>query len=156
MQTLSAYLLETDGLAVPELNLRANQITAHVADWLQGKGAADPTLATGVFESRTADGDGRFTREHFQSDRGRLEQVKLEEFSRGGQTFATRVTVGVCGNKLFIHSTLTVSNTVSVVAPVATDPRCPSIIRTLLNAFDDWKLSGGPAAPPATSPAAWR
>lgn len=150
MQTLSAYLLETDGLAVAELELRAKQITAHIAEWLHAKGAVavDPTLATGVFQSRTADGDGRFAREQFRSDRGRLEQVKLEEFSRGGQTFATRITVGVWDNKLFIHSMLTVSNTVSVLAPVATDPRCPSIIRTLIDAFSDWKLSGGPAAPP--------
>jgi hypothetical protein len=146
MQVLSAYLLETDALAETLVQQRVDVVLAAITQWLRGKGASDPEARSGQFVSLTADGDGRFTREEQRADRGFIEETRLDEFSRGGQTFTTRLTTVAWDRRLYIYSTLSVANSSSVVAPIPTDPRCPSIVRTLLAQATDWKLNGTPIA----------
>jgi hypothetical protein len=146
MQVLSAYLLETDALAETLVQQRVDVVLAAITQWLRGKGASDPEAVSGQFVSLTADGDGRFTREEQRADRGFIEEIRLDEFSRGGQTFTTRLTTVAWDRRLYIYSTLSVANSSSVVAPIPTDPRCPSIVRTLLALATDWKLNGTPIA----------
>ncbi|WP_374354286.1 bZIP transcription factor [Thermomonas sp.] len=43
-----------------------------------------------------------------------------------------------------LHATLAVRNNISVIAPVATDPRCPTLIRSLLELYPDWTFGGNP------------
>ena len=142
MQVLSAYLLETDALPDSVVQLRVDAVVDAIAQWLRKKGAAEPNARAGQFESLTADGDGRFTREEQRAERGFVEDTKLDEFSRGGQTFTTRLTTAVWDRRLYVYSTLSVANISSIVAPIPTDPRCPSIVRTLLSQSTDWKLNG--------------
>ena len=142
MQTLSSYLLETRPLDNADAEHRVNAVISEIAEWLRTKGSADPSSISGTFQSLTADGNGRYARDQLQCDQGFLEETRLEEFSRAGQTFTTRVAVARWSNKVYVYVTLTVANTVSVIAPIQTDPRCPSIVRTLLGLFSDWMLNG--------------
>jgi hypothetical protein len=146
MQILSAYLLETDPLTADLAQSRVQAALTAVIEWLRRKGASDPSAQSGQFVSLTADGGGRFKREQQQTNRGSIEDIKLEEFSRSGQVFTTRVATVLWDNRLYVYCTLAVSNTSSVIAPIAIDPRCPSIVRTLLSQSIDWKLNGTPVA----------
>ena len=141
MQILCAYLLETDPLGDGAAQPRMKAISAAIDEWLRGKGAVDPSAERGEFESLTADGNGSFKREQHATARGWIDDTKLDEFSRGGQIFTTRLTTVLWDNRLYAHCTLAVSNTSSVVAPIPTDPRCPSIVRTLIDQAADWKLN---------------
>ncbi|WP_124513901.1 hypothetical protein [Acidovorax sp. FJL06] len=144
MQELSAYLLEANGLNQEKVTDRISAIAKSVSAWLTKKGATAPTHSSGTFESLTDNGNGRFTREHIITDNGMLEEIRLDEYSRGGQTFTTMLSVVALSSKVAVYGSLSVTNTVSVIAPVYTDPRCPTVIRDLLSSFPDWSLNGNP------------
>lgn len=144
MQELSAYLLEANGLNQDKVTDRISAIAKSVSAWLTKKGATDPTHSSGTFESLTDNGNGRFTREQIITDNGMLEEIRLDEYSRGGQTFTTMLSVVALSSKVAVYGSLSVTNTVSVIAPVYTDPRCPTVIRDLLSSFPDWSLNGNP------------
>lgn len=146
MQTLSAYLLESAALNAQQLAERFGRVVEALAEWLQKKGATDPLASAGDFQSLTKNGNGSFVRLRHELSLGKIESVKLEEFTRAGQIFTTHVTATASHGKLRIHCTLSVANAATVVAPLPVDPRCPSILRSLLSASNDWNLNGWPIA----------
>lgn len=141
MQTLSTYLLETDALGEQQLEYRFHAVSECIGDWLINKGVNDPAESSGDFQSLTSDGDGRFLREKLIPSLGMLEQTILIERTRSGQTFTTRLVATALNNKVSVFCSLTVENISSLVAPIPNDPRCPAIVRTLLDKFSDWKLN---------------
>lgn len=142
MHSLVAYLLESPTLATPELSVRLESIRQSVSDWLRDKGAADPSMNAGTFISLTGDGGGNFTRTTYTTAIGTLDRIKLDEPTRAGQNFSTVLAVTVSSNRITVHCSLSVSATASVVAPQPTDPRCPTVVRTLLEQSTDWHISG--------------
>ncbi len=144
MQTLSSYLLETPSLGEDELARRLAAIQQSITEWLRSKGATDPTGDSGQFESLTDDGGGSYSRARHVVPIGTLERARLEELTRAGQIFTTQVTATASAGRLRVHCTLSVANAASIVAPLPVDPRCPDIIRTLLDQSQDWQLSGTP------------
>lgn len=145
MQLLSAYLLESPTLGDAELSARYAQARELVAQWLKvEKEVDDPWAASGDFESLTKDGTGSFSRQHVSVQSGSLEEVRLEEFTRAGQIFITDIKAVAHGKKLRIYCTLSVTNPETVISPLPVDPRCPSIVRTLLGASSDWHLNKSP------------
>jgi len=142
MQVLSAYLLESPTFSDAELQGRLDAVRHNMSTWLQSKGAADPSLNAGEFESLTKDGSGVFSREEQIVHLGALHEVRLEEFTRAGQIFTTHISAVAVAGRLRIYCTLSVANSASIVAPLPNDPRCPSIVRTLLDQFADWTLNG--------------
>ena len=152
MQTLSAYLLESAALDTHQLGARFASVADALSAWLKKKGATEPGAAAGDFQSLTKDGSGSFARVRHDVPSGRLESVRLEEFTRAGQIFTTQVTATASQDRLRIHCTLSVANAATVVAPMPVDPRCPSILRTLLAASNDWQLNGWPIAAGSPTP----
>lgn len=152
MQTLSAYLLESSTLDAKQLAVRYGHVEAALAEWLQKKGATNPTAPSGDFRSLTKDGSGSFIRVKHAPPLGKLESIKLEEFTKAGQIFTTHVTAIASQDRLRLHCTLSVANTATVVAPLPVDPRCPAILRALLSASSDWHVNGWPigSGQPAT------
>lgn len=146
MQILSAYLLETDPLSDDAAQSRVRAISDAIAEWLRSKGAVGLSAEGGKFKSLTADGNGEFKRDKHTTARGCIEDTRLDEFSRSGQIFTTRLTTVLWDDRLYVHCTLAVSNISSVVAPIPIDPRCPSIVRTLISQATDWKLNDTPLA----------
>ena len=149
MQFLSAYLLETPPLGDSELEIRTDRVNSEVSQWLRtDKEVSDPSAKAGNFESKTRDGSGSFAREHLELPIGTLDEIRLEEFTRAGQIFTTNIALVRHAARLRVYCTLNVANAESVVAPLPVDPRCPSIVRTLLEHFNDWQLSGSPLPQP--------
>lgn len=148
MQTLSAYLLETPPLNDSELTERLETVQQNISKWLLDKGATNPSATSGEFKSLTTDGSGNFKRECLVASSGTLDGVRLDEFTRAGQIFTTQVIVTAFTGRVRVYCTLSVANAASVVAPLPIDPRCPSIIRTLLAQFSDWQFNGTPIAAP--------
>lgn len=144
MQTLSAYLLESPPLDAQQLAARFASAADALSAWLKKKGATEPGAPSGDFESLTKDGSGSFVRVKHDVPSGKFESVRLEEFTRAGQIFTTQVTATASQDRLRIHCTLSVANAATVVAPMPVDPRCPSILRTVLSTSNDWQLNGWP------------
>lgn len=144
MQTISSYLLESPTLSNEELGSRLSAIQQCFTDWLKNKGAANPNADLGQFDSLTKDGSGSFQRVRHVVPFGTMESVRLEELTRSGQIFTTHLIATASSGRMRVHCSLSVANASSVVAPLPVDPRCPSIIRSLLGRWEDWQLGGTP------------
>lgn len=142
MQTLASYLIEKENLSNGEVAARSDAISARVRDWLLGKGVTDPNALSGSFNSLTLNSSGNFSRRSISNEMGTYEEIRLEEPSRGGQLFSTVISKVLSPSKIAVHATLSVRNSISVIAPVATDPRCPALIRSLLELYPDWTFGG--------------
>ena len=138
MQTLASYLIEKEDISNSEVAARSDAISERVRDWLLGKGVIDPNAPSGSFNSLTSNVSGSFSRRSISNEKGIYEEIRLEEPSRGGQLFSTVISKVLSPTKIAVHATLSVRNNISVIAPVATDPRCPALIRSLLELYPDW------------------
>lgn len=141
MPEVAAYLLEATELDATGVAERAVAVEQAVQVWLTSKGAADASADTGAFDSLSG-GSGRFNWVHHETSAGRLSELRLEEDSREGQVFTTTIAILVQAGKISTYVTLAVASTESVIVPVRIDPRCPAIVRQLLETFTDWSLSG--------------
>jgi hypothetical protein len=142
MVILSAYRLEAEALTAEERDRRMSEISGLTCEWLRTKGVADPAASGGSFTSQTAAGDGRFVRAHVRAGAGYFDELSLTEYSRAGLIFTTRLTSVAFASRLIVHATLSVASATTVVSPIATDPRCPAVVRTLLARYADWTLNG--------------
>ena len=153
MLILSAYRLEAEGLSDIQRDSRMADIAVAIGSWLLSKGVIDPNSDSGAFQSKTAAGDGAYVRNRVSAGPGYFEEVTLTEYSRAGLTFTTRLASIASKHRVIVHATLSVTSASTFVAPIATDPRCPAIIRTLLARFTDWTLNGTPISAPKASEA---
>ncbi len=138
MPEVAAYLLES---VAPDVEERASTVEATVLEWLSSKGAEDPGMDAGTFDSLSG-GHGRFAWVRLETDSGRLLELRLEENSLQGQSFTTTVACLVELDKLSLYVTMAVTSTESVIVPMYLDPRCPAVVRQLLELFPDWMLNG--------------
>jgi len=140
MQTLCSYLIESTALPPAEAHSRAVAVSGAVGEWLSQKGVKDPSQEMGTFRSLTDHSHGAYSRKVISGDKGSLEEVRLEELSKGRLTFTTTLYIVEADSRASVHATLSVKATTSVIAPVFTDPRCPSVIRKILGLYPDWML----------------
>lgn len=147
MQTLSAYLLEATTLSQEEVAESVARIGEALNEWLIEKGASDPAVASGSFVSKTKGSPvGTFQRRSAKSLAGAFEELTLQEPTSSGQKFTTTIALVALIDRVVVYTTLMVQNVTVLVAPVFTDPRCPSIVKRLLDLRSDWQL-GGVAVP---------
>ncbi|MDR5783560.1 hypothetical protein QCE63_29535 [Caballeronia sp. LZ065] len=142
MQHIAAYLLEARGLSFNTAGKLEDDVAEVILRWLSDKGVSDPARNEGSFNSLTANGQGKFNRSHTVADRGDLEEIRLDEFSKAGQVFTTTLSVTRSPADVSVHVTLSVTNTVSMIAPVPIDPRCPAVVRQLLALDVAWTMNG--------------
>ncbi len=141
MHNLTTYSLRAEVMgAVAEARLRS--IDQAIDDWLQKKGADNPVAPEGTFASRTGDGSGKFTRVLTTTDIGGLREVQLIEMAHTGQLFTTTIQVANESSSVNVFATLSVTGLSSVVTPVQIYPRCPQVVRTLIDTFSDWTFGG--------------
>lgn len=149
MQTLSAYLLEATSLSQEEATKSSAQVDESLKQWLVKKGALDPTANSGTFVSKTRGSSaGTFQRRSARCPIGALDEITLQEPTSSGQTFVTTIALITLSDRVLVYATLTVQNVTVVVAPVFADPRCPAIVKQLLDLRQDWKLGGVPLPRP--------
>lgn len=148
MLTLASYSLQSGSLPRPDLDKRVQHLRRLELEWLQSKGAdGDSTAATGAFTSQTGGSVGTYTRELVEVDGRLLSELVLTEDSRSGLLFTTRFSWLATVDRIELFATLSAANDSAVIAPLYTDPRCPRIIRTLLNEYPDWTVGGTPVSP---------
>jgi hypothetical protein len=152
MHSLVAYSLEAR-LTREELEIRILRVREEISQWLKSKGAIDPEASEGRFESLTSEGEGYFTRILTSTEVGTLEEVELNETAHTGQIFTTAIQVVQRGEVATIYATLGVTSISNIVAPVRIYPKCPRVVRTLVDAYPDWTFGNQlvPQSRPADS-----
>ncbi|HZX27716.1 MAG TPA: hypothetical protein VFF16_11630, partial [Telluria sp.] len=136
MQHIATYSFEA---AVTDSDPRFTEIEKLVDGWLAQKGATEPNASDGDFSSKTRDGNGQFWRRTVESALGKLMQVELIETSSTGAMFTTALQVAQTQEKLVIFTSLSATSSTSQIAPVKLAPRCPRIVRDLIEGYSDWK-----------------
>lgn len=139
MQSLAAYAFE----AHPDNpNERLEAIDLAIDQWLSKKGAEAPRSADGSFISKTGDGTGQFSRQLIRSSAGVLREVELIETAHNGAMFTTTLQIASDAKRVVVYASLSAAPGESRVAPIGLYPRCPWIIRAIIERFPDWKFSG--------------
>jgi len=143
MKIISAYLLETTSLSKEEAATSSAQIDAALKEWLVEKGVVDPIATSGTFTSKTKGSPvGIFQRRSARSTIGAFDEIALQEPTSSGQRFVTTIGLLTLADRVTVYTTLVVQNVTVVVAPIFTDPRCPTIVKRLLDLRSDWQLGG--------------
>lgn len=139
MQSLAAYSFEA---TVPDTVGRLGAIDDLIDQWLTNKGVVDPRATDGDFESKTGDGTGQFSRRDVKTTIGSTREVELLETAHTGAMFTTTLQVAQTGQSVSVFTSLAAAPGASVVAPVRLYPRCPWIVRALIDNFSDWQFAG--------------
>ncbi|MBV8469333.1 MAG: hypothetical protein JOY60_05660 [Burkholderiaceae bacterium] len=139
MQSLAAYSFEALD-ADPEKRL--DTMNGLVDSWLSKKGATTPREHDGSFDSKTGDGTGQFCRHEIRSKAGVLHEVELIETAHTGAMFTTNLQFAAVSGRVVVYASLAAAPGESRVAPVGIYPRCPWIVRSLIDAYPDWNFAG--------------
>lgn len=140
MFTLAAYSLEVV-LDSEAAKARVARVQDEVTNWLRSKGVPDADEKEGFFNSLSGD-EGTFSRHHATSSSGEIFEVQLDEVTNRGDTFTTNIQVASDGKRVAVFTSLGISSGGRAVAPVQIYPRCPQVVRTLIETFDDWTFGG--------------
>lgn len=138
MQSLASYSFDA---IVADAEDRLRAIDELVDDWLRHKGTDSPRDLDGAFVSKTGDGTGQFSRQLLASSIGSLREIELIETAHNGAMFSTSVQIARVGNKIVVYASLSATPDESRIAPVNLYPRCPWIIRAIIERFKDWKFA---------------
>ncbi|RMD80944.1 MAG: hypothetical protein D6815_13020 [Candidatus Dadabacteria bacterium] len=138
MQKVAAYLLERrDGLQSSEARkAEGKKICKAIETWLKAKGATgdddggsytseDGSKAEWCVD-RSQDGDRCWTR------------YRLDETTEGGRRFSASLSVTVGAKTVVLYVTLEVGSVATQVNPIQVDPRCPKVVRDLLELPGAW------------------
>lgn len=140
MQNLAAYSFEAK---VADTELRLQQIDSLIEDWLStNKGADDPRAMNGVFESLSGDGSGAYERKNFRAKEGIATEIELIETTNTGAMFTTAIQVTSTLDTVSVFVSLGATPGSSLVAPIKLYPRCPAVVRAIIEKFNDWQFAG--------------
>lgn len=139
MQNLAAYSFEAK---TDNPDSRISVLDELIDDWLKNKGANNSRAADGSFVSKTGDGTGQFSRQTIVSAVGTLREVELIETAHTKAMFTTHLQIANVDDRIVVHATLSATPGESRVAPIGVYPRCPHIIRSIIERFPDWRFAG--------------
>lgn len=140
MQNLAAYSFEAK---VSDTELRLQQIDSLIDAWLStSKGADNPRATNGTFESLSGDGVGAFERRRFEAKMGIATEVELIETTHTGAMFTTAIQVTCIRGTVSVFVSLGATPGSSLVAPIKLYPRCPTVVREIIEKFSDWQFAG--------------
>ena len=147
MHDLGVFSLQA-ALSEADAEVRLSSVDSLIDAWLSDKGAPDARVHEGQFKSLTGDGEGKFTRKLTETSVGSLREIQLVETTASGQIFTTAIFAAKHSACVTIFSSLSVMSVNNVVTPVQVYPRCPKVIRSLIESFNDWTLGGQPVPAP--------
>ena len=119
---------------------RIARINDLVTEWLTMKGAENPQTRDGEFKSKTGNGTGLFSRSSLKTTSGELHEVQLEETAGNGDLFTTQVKFSHYFDRVTVFASLSSAPKSMAVTTGGPHPKCPIIIRTLLECYDDWNF----------------
>ena len=138
MQKVAAYLMERrDGMSWREARAsEAAILKSQVESWILSKGATE-IAPTGVY--RAEDGSqATFSIEEAVDGERSWWMARLQEVTKEGRRFLAAVSITNGSAKVSVYATLEVGSDITLVNPLDIDPRCPTIIRTLLHNQGRW------------------
>jgi len=139
MQKVAAYLLERrDGMEWAAARAaEAADLRAAIEAWLQEKGATN--IGTGA-GSYVAEDDSDATFELLTSQDGDRSWAlyRLAEVTSDGRRFVASISVTAGTKDVAVYGTMEVGSVATQVNQVDVDPRCPKVIRTLLDRSGTW------------------
>lgn len=139
MQTIASYLLRTPILDSKEFSRRLSVLEALFGGWLATKGADLPLEGEGFFRSKTrVDDTGIYRIAKYRHAGNALTEYTLDEKSKFGSNFTTKIALLSYANSVALYVTLTVSNPEDAVTQTFADAKCPAVIRDAINLFKDW------------------
>jgi hypothetical protein len=138
MQKLAAYLVERhDGMNWPEARIsEAAQLKAHVEEWLRSKGVKE-MAASGSYAAEDGSHATFDIDEAGDGDRTWW-LARLQEVTENGRRFVAAVSITNASEKVAVYAILEAGSAATLVNPVEVDPRCPKVIRTLLDYPGRW------------------
>lgn len=139
MHSLGAYRLDATLL---ETASRVSSIDELIDQWLSKKGASEPRATDGDFLSKSGDGTGQFSRSLTETSVGAVREIELIETATSGAMFTTLVQIAQTETDVNVFVSLTVTPGASLVTPLKLAPRCPSIVRALIEKHNDWRYAG--------------
>lgn len=138
MQSLAAYSFEA---VVNNAAERIRALDELVDNWLRRKGADEPRSNDGSFTSKSGDGTGQFSRHLQESPIGSLREIELIETAHNGAFFTTSIQIACTANKVVVYSSLSAVPGESRIAPINLYPRCPWVVRAMIERFPDWRFA---------------
>lgn len=139
MQNLAAYSFEA---VVEDAASRLEVLDQLVDEWLVNKGAEAARATDGSFVSKTGDGTGQFQRRMVVSSLGSLREIELIETAHADAMFTTSIQIASASGRVTVYASLSATPGESKIAPMGLYPRCPWVIRAMVNRFSDWKSFG--------------
>ncbi len=138
MQKVAAYLMERrEGMEWPEARAaEVEYLRGQVEAWIRTKGAGE-IAASGSYEAEDGSHATFSLDEATDSDRTWW-MAQLREVTASARKFIAAVSITNASNKVAVYASLEVGSDSTLVSPVEVDPRCPAIIRTLLNRRGRW------------------
>lgn len=134
MQKLAVYRLESQ---IQESSEKAAELGVHVdalvRDWLDAKGATSEGTYAAKDESEAS-----YLTKSESHDGSTWEYVELVETTAEGRRFVAAMSVTTTPEKVIVFGTLEVGVVSSQINTVAVDPRCPTIVRSLLAKAGPW------------------
>ena len=142
MRQLATYCFSSSFAAFSNANNRYASTIAAIEEWLVKKGADRPLESEGFFQSKTKrDDTGIYSIVGHSSDEATLVDFSLDEKSQSGLDFRTELSVLQSELSVTVYCTLSVSSAEDAIADTYADARCPSVIRELLGAHQDWNYA---------------
>lgn len=138
MQKIAAYLLERrEGMNWPQARAEEVQkLKSSVTQWLLSKGAAALT-SSGTYVSEDGSHATFAVEEATSGDRSWW-MLRLEEVTTQGRRFVTAISVTNCTELVAVYASMEIGSDATAINHVEADPRCPKVIRSLLDLPGPW------------------
>jgi hypothetical protein len=138
MQKIAAYLLERrDGMTSPEArSSEVDVLKGRVVEWLKSKGSSEIGV-TGTYQAED-NSLATFAIDEAVDDGQTWWMIRLEELSDDGRRFAAAISVTDTTDRVVLYATLEAGTDATLINPLEVDPKCPRIVRTLLEAPGRW------------------
>lgn len=143
MRTLAKYAFCAENLSIEEADALDREVSGLIEAWLRRKGATSPIGERGSFRSKTrANNEGNFEFQKVEIDGVRLSDLRLDEFTNSDQIFETKISTLKNANRIDVFVRLSSEPTGSAVTPLIVYPRCPQIVRDILQSSHRWTFQG--------------
>lgn len=139
MQKVAAYLLERrEGVATPEARVEeCLRCVTVVRQWLQRKGG-DPSIEQGGSYRAEDGGEGKYQWESAQVEGRSWQMLRLDEAAADGRRYVATVSVTNTGASVVVYIAVEAGLSFSTIKPIQIDPRCPRVVRSLLDLPGSW------------------
>lgn len=142
MQDIAKYSFRSSLEDSASARNRFSSISQMIDEWLTSKGVENLSLEKGKFSSRKQGSSGYFTQVHIKNEIGELRETLLIDLVKGEYAFTTSLKIGIFGHDVIVYCSMSISRLLNVLAPIKVYPRCPRVIREIIEKFSDWTMDG--------------